>query len=226
MNDWLTLMQGALAGGAVGAFVSPIIAGRSDRRVARAKAREKLAEAENARRDKFADFSKIAIELRTAAMISGAPRLLVEKYISASDTYRNFVVLEFDPARISRNSQSKPENWSGFLNIDVVMIANMLSKSLWHPRAGRILVRLRLRLKLRVWRRRVMLMVIQGILVNYRDTGKIPDDDQMVILASYCYANLPPWSRSGIPVRSQIRQRFSRDASKGKATAIATDGGG
>jgi hypothetical protein len=223
VNDWLTLMQGALAGGVVGAFVSPYIAGRSDRRMARAKAREKLAEAENARRDELADFSRIAIELRTAAMISGAPRLIVEKYISVSDTYRDYVVLKFDPGKISRESQSRPENWPGFLNIDAVMVAGMLSKALWHPWTGRMLVRFRLRVKLGVWRRRVMLLLIQGLLVHYSNTGKIPDDDEMVILASYCYENLPRWSRSGIPIKSQIRQRFRRSTPDGKAAAVVTD---
>jgi hypothetical protein len=88
MNQWITLLQGALAGGAIGAFVSPVIAQRSDRRAARAKAREKLAEAENARRDPSAAFPEILIQLRTAAMIAGVPRTVVEKYISVAQNYR------------------------------------------------------------------------------------------------------------------------------------------
>jgi hypothetical protein len=147
MDDWLTLLQGALAGGAVGAVVSPYIAQRSDRRAARAKAREKLAEAENARRGESSDFPGISIQLRTAVMIAGAPQVLLEKYISAGNTYRE-LVLEADSRKVSRKRRSKPENWSGFLNGDAIIIAAMLSNALWHPWTGRVFVGLRIRFRL------------------------------------------------------------------------------
>lgn len=220
MNDWMTLLQGALAGGVVGAVVSPYVAQRSDRRAARAKAREKLAEAENARRDRAADFPGIAIQLRTAVMIAGAPQLLLEKYISAGITYRE-LVLESGPTKVSRKRQSKPENWSGFLNVDAIMIAAMLSTALWHPWMGRMFVGLRLRFKLRLWRRRMMVIVIRGITLDYVETGKLPEDDQMIIVASYCQEKLPRYLRSGIPIRQQIRQHFKRNPEEKAVTAGA-----
>jgi len=139
MNQWITLLQGALAGGAIGAFVSPVIAQRSDRRTSRAKAREKLAEAEDARRDPAAAFSEILIQLRTVAMIAGVPRSVVEKYISVAQNYRK-LGLDQNTGKSAPLDRSKPQNWSGFLNMDAVMAASMLSKVLWHPWAGRVLV--------------------------------------------------------------------------------------
>lgn len=221
MNDWLTLLQGALAGGAVGAIVSPYIAQRSDRRTARAKAREKLAEAENARRDESSDFPGITIQLRTAAMIAGSPQLLLEKYISAGNAYRE-MAFESNSGKVSRARRSKPENWSGFLNVDAIVIAAMLSNSLWHPWTSRILVGLRIRFKIWLWRRRLMVMVIQGITLDYVATGELPEDDEMIILANYCQKKLPRYPRTGIPVRQKIRKYFKRGA-KDEAVTAAPD---
>jgi hypothetical protein len=221
MNNWLTLLQGALAGGAVGAVVSPYFAQRSDRRAARAKAHEKLAEAENARWDESSDFPGIAIQLRTAVMIAGAPQLLLEKYITAGNTYRE-LVLGAGSSKVSRKRRSKPENWAGFLNMEAVMIAAMLSNALWHPWTGRIFLRLRFRFKLWLWRRRLMVMVIQGVTLDYINTGKLPDNDQMIIVASYCRENLPRYLRSGIPLRQRIRQRLKRNPNE-EAVAAAPD---
>jgi hypothetical protein len=112
-----------------------------------AKAREKFAEAENARRNAGAAFHEGLIQLRTAAMIASAPKPLVEKYISVAQNFRKY---GFDEkiGNSARLDCSKPQNWSGFLNMDAVMAGSMLGKVLWHPWAGRALVRTRLRLKL------------------------------------------------------------------------------
>lgn len=223
MNQWLSLLQGALAGGAIGAFVSPVIAQRSDRRTARAKAREKLAEAENARRDTSVVFSELVIQLRTAAMIAGAPHTVVEKYISISDNYRKYG-LDQNTGKSARIDRSRPQNWSGFLNMDAVMAASILSKVLWHPWTGRMLVGLRFRFKLWIWRRRTMVMAIQSALLHYTKKGKepFPFDDDSVILLHYCYEHLPRYLRSGIPLRSRLKQRFTRGKLSGKPAATVT----
>jgi hypothetical protein len=218
MNEWLTLLQGALAGGAIGAFVSPVIAQRSDRRAARAKAREMLAEAENARRDASAAFLEILIQLRTAAMIAGAPRTVVEKYISVSQNYRQ-LGLDLKTGKSARIDPSKPHYWSGFLNMDAVMAASILSKVLWHPWAGRVLVGVRLRMKLWLWRRRTMLMLMRGAILDYDKTGKISDDG--VVLFHYCHEHLPRYMRV-IPLRSRMRQRIRNGPSASKPGATAS----
>jgi hypothetical protein len=206
-------MQGALAGGAIGAFVSPVIAQRSDRRTARAKAREKLAEAENARRDVSAVFPEILIQLRTAAMIADAPRSVVEKYISVAQNYRN-LGLDQNTGESAPLDRSKPQNWSGFLNMDAVMAASMLSKVLWHPWAGRMLVGVRLRLKLWIWRQRTMWMFVRGTILDVHKTGKMPSDDG-VVLFCYCEEHLPRRLRgwnSGPPFRLHLKQRGKKTA--------------
>jgi hypothetical protein len=210
MNQWLTLLQGALAGGAIGAIISPYISQRSDRRTARANAREKLAEAENARRDPTAALPEILIQLRTAAMIAGAPQLVVEKYISVSQNYQT---LGFDQntRKSARLDRSRPQNWCGFLNMDAVMAASILSSVLWHPWLGRVLVGLRMRFKLWIWQRRLRLIAIRSALLHYTEKGgdPFPFDDDSVVLLSYCYEHLPRYLRNGIPVRSRIKQRFT-----------------
>ena len=222
MNQWLTLLQGALAGGAIGAFVSPIIAQRSDRRTARAKVREKLAEAENARRDINAPFSELVIQLRTAAMIAGAPHKVVEKYIWVAQNYRR-LGRDQNTGERARLDRSKPQNWYGFLNMDAVMAATVLSKVLWHPWAGRVLVGTRLRLKLWIWRRRTMWMVIRGTILDVHKTGKLPSDDGC-ILYDYCEKHLPRRLRrwdSGPPGRLGLKRRFRRRSSGSKAAVPA-----
>jgi hypothetical protein len=219
MNQWLTFLQGALAGGAVGAFVSPVIAQRSDRRTARAKAREKLAEAENARRDSSAAFPEILVQLRTAAMIAGVPRSVVEKYISVAQNYRK-LGLDQDTGKSARLDRSKPQNWSGFLNMDAVMAASVLIKVLWYPWTGRVLVGARLRLKLWIWRRRTMWMFVKGTILNVHKTGKMPSDDS-VVLFCYCNEHLPRRLRrwnSGPPFRLHLKQR-GKTSAKPAATA-------
>jgi hypothetical protein len=64
-----------------------------------------------------------------------------------------------------------------------------------------------------------MVIVIRGVTLDYIDTGKLPDDE-MVILASYCQESLPRYMRSGIPLRQQIRQRLKRNP-KEEAVAAA-----
>lgn len=217
MNQWITLLQGAAGGGAVGAVLSPYVSQRSDRRTARAKAREKLAEAENARTDVSAPFSEITIQLRTAAMISGAPHKVVEKYISIAQNYRK-LGLDQSTGKPSRIDRSKPQNWPGFLNMDAVMAASVLSKVLWHPWTGRVLVGMRLRLTLRTWRRRTMLMAVRSALLHYTEKGKepFPFDDDSVYLLSYCYEHLPRHMRSGIPLGSRLKQRLRRSSSRSR----------
>ncbi len=216
-------MQGAVGGGAVGAIVSPYVSQRSDRRTARAKAREKLAEAENARRASGETFDEITIQLRTAAMIAGAPRSVVEKYISTAENFRKCGLDE----KTGKNAQldpSAPQNWSGFLNTDTVMVASVLSALLWHPWAGRIFVGFRLRFKLWTWRRRIMVMAVQSALLHYTEKGKepFPFDDDSVVLLHYCYEHLPRHLRSGIPLRSRLGQRFRRGLAASKMEAVAS----
>jgi hypothetical protein len=170
-NEWLTLLQGALGGGIIGAFVSPYVSQRSYRQTARANAREKLAEAEEARRGTDEKFSSAIMQFRTAAMIAGAPYSVVEKYISISREFRK------RPEAKSSLDLKAPQKWSGFLNMDAVMTAQVLSTMLWHPWIGRMFVAFRLRLKLWIWRRRTMLMLVRSALIYYSDTGKIPLDD-------------------------------------------------
>jgi len=210
-------MQGALAGGAIGAFVSPLIAQRSDRRAARAKAREKLAEAENARHDPSAAFPEIVIQLRTAAMIAGVPRSVVEKYISTAEEFRKHGLS--DKGMRGGVDRSAPQNWPGFLQVDSVMAASILSSVLWHPWAGRVLAGLRLRFRLWKWRRRMMVMTIQSALLHYTKKGKepLPFTDDEVVLLHYCFEHLPRHLRSGIPLSSRLKQRFMR----GKPAATA-----
>jgi hypothetical protein len=222
MNQWLTLLQGAPAGGAIGAFVSPVLAQRSDRRTARATARAKLAEAENARRDINAAFSEIVIQLRTAAMIAGVPRSAVEKYISVSQNYRK-LGLDQNTGKTARLDRSRPQNWSGFLNMDAIMAASVLSKALWHPWAGRVLVGARLRLKLWIWRRRTMWMFTRGTILDVHKTGRMPSDDG-VVLFCYCNEHLPRRLRrwgSGPPGRLRLKQQFRRRSSGSKADEAA-----
>lgn len=221
MNQWITLLQGALAGGAIGAFVSPVIAQRSDRRTARAQAREKLAEAENARHDPAAAFSEILIQLRTAAMIAGVPRSVVEKYISLYEAFRKHGLT----AKGMRGGvdRSAPQNWPGFLQVDAVMAASILSSVLWHPWAGRVLAGLRLRFRLWKWRRRMMVMTIQSALIHYTDKGKepLPFNDDEVFLLTYCFEHLPRHLRSGIPLSSRVKQRLKRDKSSARPATTA-----
>lgn len=223
MNQWLTLLQGALAGGAIAAFVSPVIAQRSDRRTARAKAREKLAEAENARRDPGAAFPQILIQLRTAAMVAGVPRSVVEKYISVAQNFRHYGFDE-NTGKSARLDRSKPQNWSGFLNMDAVTAASVLSKILWHPWTGRMLVGGRLSLKLWIWRRRTMWMLVRGTILDVHKTGKMPSDDS-VVLFCYCNEHLPRRLRrwnSGVPFRLRLKQHGMRGKSSAKpATTVS-----
>jgi hypothetical protein len=222
VNEWLTLLQGALAGGALGAFVSPVISQRSDRRTARAKAREKLAEAENARRNAGAAFCEILIQLRTAAMIASAPQPLVEKYISVAQNFRKYGFDE-NTGSSARLDRSKPQNWSGFLNMDAVMAASVLSQVLWHPWARRVLAGTRLRLKLWIWRRRTMWIVTRGTILDVHETGELPSDDG-VALFCYCDGRLPRRLRrwgSGVPFRLRPRQLFRVGSSDKRSTHTA-----
>jgi hypothetical protein len=222
MNQWITLLQGAVGGSAIGAIASPYVSQRSDRRTARAAAREKLAEAENARRDISAPFSEITIQLRTAAMIAGAPHKVVEKYISVAQNYRK-LGLDQSTGKSARIDRSRPQNWSGFLNMDAIMAASVLSKVLWHPWTGRVLIGMRLRLKLRTWRRHTMWMVTRGAILDVHKTGRMPSDDGAV-LYHYCDEHLPRHLRkwgSSISRRSRIRKRLSRRSSRSKTDKAA-----
>lgn len=224
MNQWLTLLQGAVGGGAIGAIIGPSISQRSDRRTARAKAREMLAEAENSRRVIDGSFPEIVIQLRTASMIAGAPSFVVEKYISAAQYYRK-LGLDQETGKSAWTDRSRPQDWPGFLNMDAVMAAGVLSEVLWHPWLGRILVGVRLRFKLRLWRRRTMVMAIRSAMLHYKEKGAepFPFDDDGVILLSYCYEHLPRYLRSGIPLRTRLRQRFRRGVASGNKTgAVAS----
>jgi len=160
---------------------------------------------------------EVLIQLRTAAMIAGAPRSVVEKYVSVSQNYRK-LGLDQNTGKTARLDRSRPQNWSGFLNMDAVMAASVLSKVLWHPWAGRVLVRARLRLKLWMWRRRTMWIMVQGTILDAHKTGRLPSDDG-VVLFHYCDEHLPRYLRRVISLQVSLKRGRRRGQLASKTNA-------
>jgi hypothetical protein len=103
------------------------------------------------------------------------------------------------------------------------MAASILSSVLWHPWAGRLLVGARLRLKLWIWRRRTMWMLVKGTILAVHKTGEMPSDDR-VVLFCYCEEHLPRRLRgwnSGPPFRLRLKQGGKTSAKPAATAALS-----
>ena len=131
MTDWVLLVLTTLGAGAAGAIITTYGAQASDRRAARAKARECLSEAENLSRGGDISHEQITAamdNLEISAMIARLPRKLV-------DLHRVARVRLWAARRAAGSAENPIVTDSGaIITVRVGTEAGqLLSAAMWHP---------------------------------------------------------------------------------------------
>jgi hypothetical protein len=130
-SPWLTFAVSLVGGGLTGTLVSTYVTGGRERRAARAKVRECLAETENTRwlDADYQEFRKALIRLDSAAIIARFDRALIHRYTYLAEVAHYAEIVQkgetdWLPPR------TLPLELAALLESVVVMIAN----EAWRPR--------------------------------------------------------------------------------------------
>jgi hypothetical protein len=133
-SPWLTFVASLIGGGVIGTLVSTYVTAGRDKREARAKVRELLAETEDLRwlDADYAEFRKALTRLESAAIIARFDRALLVRYTYLAQVARlaEIVTLRQFPDVPPR---SLPVKLSALMEIVVTILAN----EAWRPRFWR-----------------------------------------------------------------------------------------